>query len=137
VARLYSAYFDRAPDYAGARYWNTLYGQGTLTLTQISDFFALSAEFRSRYNSLTNRQFVALLYRQALKRQPDAAGADYWTGQLDTRRLTRGELVVQFSESIEFVRLAAPQVTGPAWNGDVADSYRRGIEMNVLPGPND
>lgn len=137
VARLYAAYFRRAPDYDGAKYWNTLYAGGRLTLAEISDYFALSAEFSSRYQSLSQQEFVAVVYENVLDRNPDPSGWSYWTAELDEGRLTRGELMVWFSESTEFVAKAAPTVTGPAWNGDPESSYARGIELNVLPGPDD
>ncbi len=137
VARLYVAYFDRAPDDGGARYWNTLFARGALSLDEISDAFADSTEFAGRYQQVDNRRFVALVYENILDRQPDPRGWDYWTALLNRGRLTRGEMMVQFSESTEFVRLAAPVATAEAWNGDPASSYRRGIELNVWPGPND
>ncbi len=118
VARLYVAYFDRAPDDAGARYWNTLYARGSLSLDRISDAFADSTEFANRYRLVDDRGFVRLVYENVLGRRPDARGWDYWTAALDEGRLTRGELMVQFSESTEFVRIAAPVVTAEAWNGD-------------------
>ena len=80
---------------------------------------------------------MAVVYRNVLGREPDASGWSYWTAELNQRRLTRGQLMVQFSESTEFVTTAAPVVTGPAWNGDPSSSYARGIELNVLPGPDD
>ena len=137
VARLYAAYFRRPPDYDGAKYWNTLYGSGRLTLAEISDYFALSAEFSRKHQGLSQREFVAVVYRNVLGREPEPSGWSYWTAQLNERHLTRGELMVWFSESTEFVAKAAPMVTGPAWNGDPASSYARGIELNVLPGPDD
>ncbi len=137
VARLYVAYFDRAPDDSGARYWNRLYARGALTLDEISGAFADSAEFANRYQRVDNRGFVRLVYENVLGRSPDARGWEYWTAVLDQGRLTRGAMMVQFSESTEFVRLAAPVVTAEAWDGDPASSYRRGIDLNVWPGPND
>lgn len=137
VARLYAAYFGRAADYDGAKYWNTLYGSGRLTLVEVSDYFARSPEFARRHDGLSQREFVAVVYRNVLGREPDQKGWDYWTAELNQQRLSRGELMVLFSESNEFVVTAAPVVTGPAWNGDVVSSYNRGIELNVLPGPED
>ena len=137
VARLYVAYFHHAPDHNGARYWNTAYAQGRLSLVEIADAFAESTEFANRYRQVDNRRFVRLVYENVLGRQPDQRGWDYWTALLDSAQLTRGELMVSFSESTEFVRIAAPVATAEAWNGDPASSYRRGIELNVWPGPND
>ncbi len=135
VARLYVAYFNRAPDYGGARYWNTVYARRGLTLAGISDAFAEGAEFANRYRDVDNRRFVALVYENVLGRQPDPHGWDYWTDRLNRGHLSRGALMVQFSESTEFIRLAAPIVTAEAWSGEAASSYRRGIELEVWPGP--
>ena len=137
VARLYVAYFDRVPDHAGARYWNTASARGRLTLDEIADAFAGSAEFANRHHQVDDAEFVRLVYGNVLGRRPDPAGWRYWTAELAQGRLTRGELMVGFSESTEFLRLAAPAVTAEAWTGDPATAYRRGIELNVWPGPND
>ena len=43
----------------------------------------LPASSRTRYGSLTNRQFVETVYLNVLGRPGDAGGnANYWTGQL-------------------------------------------------------
>ncbi|MDH3295085.1 MAG: polysaccharide deacetylase family protein, partial [Acidimicrobiia bacterium] len=99
VARLYVAYFRRPPEYEGAKYWNTLYGSGRLGLVEMSDLFARSTEFANRYQSLNQREFVALVYRNVLGREPDQRGWDYWTALMNRGVLTRGELMVLFSES--------------------------------------
>lgn len=142
VARLYAAYFTRPPDHTGSLYWNTLYARGRLSLADISNAFADSTEFSNRYRAddggpVGNRRFVRLVYENVLGRQPDPGGWDYWTAALDRGLLSRGEMMVEFSESTEFVRIAAPMVTASAWTGDPATSYRRGIELNVWPGPGD
>jgi hypothetical protein len=60
-----------------------------------------SHEFRTRYGALTNREFVKRIYRNVLGRSADRDGLDYWTRRLDTGALSRGDLVLQFSESNE------------------------------------
>ena len=110
VARLYTAYFDRSPDDAGARYWNTIYARGGLSLAGISDAFAGSAEFANRYQVVDNRRFVRLVYNNVMGREPDAKGWGYWANQLNRGSLTRGELMIQFSESTEFRSRTAAEV---------------------------
>jgi hypothetical protein len=109
VARLYLAYFDRAPDYNGLIFWMTRYQAGT-PLTDISQAFAQSAEFVQRYGQKTNAEFVQLVYRNVLGRQPDAAGYTFWLGELDAGRRTRGGMMIAFSQSPEYVAVAAPSV---------------------------
>lgn len=115
VHRLYQAYFLREPDRSGFHYWLGKYFSGT-SLTLISDTFTRSAEYRSRYEGLNNRDFVRLVYNNVLEREPDQAGWDYWTGVLDRGALPRGGVMIRFSESPEFVAktgTATPLVIPP------------------------
>lgn len=107
VKRLYRAFFLRDADSEGLSYW---YGQQItgLTLEQIAEAFATDAEFLSRYGQLSNRDFVALVYDNVLKRQAESDGLAFWTGQLDSGQLSRGEMMVGFSEGPEFSGNPAP-----------------------------
>lgn len=109
VVRLYVAYFGRLPDPSGLRYWMGRRDAG-LTVARISAVFADSSEFRSTYGSLTNRQFVELVYRNVLDREGDAGGIAFWTGRLDRRVTSRGHLMASFSESSEYQRATGPLV---------------------------
>lgn len=110
VARLYFAYFLRIPDYAGLIGWVQALKTGW-TLPQISNQFALSAEFTNLYGSLGNGQFVTLAYQNVLGRAPDAAGYAYWVGQLDAGLLTRGDVMIGLSESTEYRNAMTNEVT--------------------------
>lgn len=109
VARLYFAYFLRIPDYGGLQYWSGQF-RGGASLDSIADFFATSAEFLARYGALTNEQFVTLVYDNVLGRAPDAGGLAYWTGRLDSGELTRGGVMLGFSESAEYQALIGNEV---------------------------
>lgn len=98
VARLYRAYFLRSGETDGLRYW---IGSG-LSYEAISDAFAESGEFGSRYGSVGDADFVELVYQNVLGRSADAAGRAYWREQLG-RGVGRGSVMLGFSESPEFV----------------------------------
>ncbi|MDH3301356.1 MAG: DUF4214 domain-containing protein [Acidimicrobiia bacterium] len=99
IGRLYRAYFLRRPDERGLTHWiNT-----GLELRAISDTFANSTEFLNRYGTLNNRDFVSLVYRNVLGRQPDARGREYWTERAN-RGVARGDIMTGFSESREFAK---------------------------------
>lgn len=100
VERLYLAYFLRDPDAGGLAYWNDRFRRG-LPLRAISGAFSRSAEFQGRYGALSDRDFVDLVYRNVLSRTPDAGGYAYWLGQM-AAGMTRGSLMIGFSESDEF-----------------------------------
>ena len=82
IARLYKAYFGREPDETGLNYWLRANVQGH-HLEEISDFFAQSEEFVSLYGSVSNDEFVTLLYRNVLNREPDESGLSYWRAVLN------------------------------------------------------
>ncbi len=100
--RLYRAYFQRDSDVGGSCFWVRRLAGG-VPLTSVSDSFASSAEFQATYGSLSNRAFVELVYQNVLGRPGEASGIDFWTGELDAGRRTRGEVMVGFSESVEFI----------------------------------
>ena len=109
VTRLYSAYFLRIPDRGGLVYWIGKHRRGT-RLGTISQSFAGSNEFKRRYGSLSNAQFVELIYRNLFGRTPDPSGLAYWTTQLDRNRKDRGAVMAGFSESNEYKRNQATKV---------------------------
>jgi hypothetical protein len=101
VARLYFAYFLRYPDYGGLSFWTAYFRSGH-TLADISAAFAQSPEFTNTYGPLDNGQFVTLVYNNVLGRQPDQSGYAFWKGRLDSRAMTRGEVMLAFSEGDEY-----------------------------------
>ncbi|MBV9952154.1 MAG: DUF4214 domain-containing protein [Acidimicrobiia bacterium] len=109
VTRLYRAYFLRIPDRGGLTYWIAQRRSGQ-SLDKISASFAGSSEFTSRYGSLTNKQFVNLVYQNVLGRSGDAGGVKFWTAQLDQHKRTRGQVMTGFSESHEYVNAQGSEV---------------------------
>lgn len=103
ILRLYRAYFLRDPDRAGLAHWVAQYSSGKRSLQSISEYFARSKEFQERYGSLSNAEFVRLVYQNVLGRLPDANGERHWTNTLATGT-SRGQMMVGFSESPEFQR---------------------------------
>lgn len=108
VARLYWAYFGRTPDYTGLLYWAGRRRAGT-TLARISQSFASSQEFKTKYGALSNRSFVLRIYTDMLGRAADPTGLAYWTKRLDNGT-SRGEVMTNFSESNEYKTKITPKV---------------------------
>lgn len=100
VKRLYQAYFRRESDPGGLAYWVGRMADG-LPLWAVSAMFEDSNEFRTAYGSLNNRDFVRRVYLNVMNREPDAGGYDFWVRQL-RNGMSRGELMIGFSESQEF-----------------------------------
>ncbi len=122
IARLYRAWFGREPDAAGWEYWSKVVAQGR-SMAEISEWFAQSSELALTAGPLSDGQVVTLVYQRVLNREPDPDGHAYWAGQL-ARGLTRGRLMLGFSDSEEYVFVTLPALTGPCANGDVVASYR-------------
>lgn len=101
VLRLYWTFFDRRPDAGGALFWLDQY-ERCQTIQRIAAHFNASAEFTNTYGDLDDADFVDLVYRNTLDREPDDGGRTYWLDRLD-RGLLRSELMVHFSFSREFV----------------------------------
>ena len=108
VVRLYLGFFNRIPDSAGLKGWVAAWRTGT-SIATIASSFARSAEFTQTCGTLTDAQFVTLVYRNVLGRAPDAAGNAGWLAQL-RNGASRGDVMVGFTESQEFQMQTAPNV---------------------------
>lgn len=99
--RLYQAAFNRVPDVPGLTNWvNNI--DAVMSLTQAANLFTQSAEFQIRYGSNpTDTAFITALYDNVLHRIPDDGGLANWMNQLTAQVMTRAEVLVGFSESVE------------------------------------
>jgi hypothetical protein len=101
LARLYLATFGRYPDYEGINYY-TGQREEARPLAAIADEFAGSREFTQRYGSLTNAEFVARIAANVLGHESQEDVRAYWTAELQAGRMTRGQVILDFSESGAF-----------------------------------
>lgn len=101
--RLYQAAFDRVPDTVGLGYWISELDSGKSDLPLISLSFIRSAEFQATYGNpgtVSDAQFVTLIYQNVLDRAPDQAGLNHWLNDL-SNGYRREDLLTFFSESAE------------------------------------
>lgn len=117
VYRMYGAAFDRTPDPLGFNGWISALERGA-TAETIALSFTGSLEVQLTYGNLSNRGFVEQLYRNVLDREGDAGGLADWTGKLDAGTLTRGQVLVGFSESPEHVEKLRPAIERGLWDQD-------------------
>ena len=101
VTRLYFAYFGRTPDRSGLLHW-VKKRRGGATLSSISQAFAASSEFKTKYGPLSNTQFVDRVYANVLGRAGDPSGRTYWIGQLNKKKKSRGQVMLNFSDGTEY-----------------------------------
>ncbi len=88
VQKAYVAYYGRPADPAGLDYWAVRMDASGGTLDAIIAAFGTSAEFTRRYGGLSNAELVTTVYRQALGRDPDPNGLDFYVNELAAGRKT-------------------------------------------------
>lgn len=88
VQKAYVAYYGRPADPAGQLYWAARMDAEGGSLAAIIDAFGTSDEFNRRYGGLSNRDLVIKIYQQALARDPDQAGLDWYVAELNAGRRT-------------------------------------------------
>lgn len=116
--RLYQAAFARDPDAAGLGYWIDRLDAGSTNLHAMADSFLYSAEFASIYgtpNTVSNAEYIELLYLNTLGRLPDQGGYAHWSYELNSGRMDRGDLLAHFSESAENRAQVAPEINDGIW----------------------
>jgi hypothetical protein len=106
VTRMYDTVLGRAPDAFGLDNWVDRIEDLGWTLAQVAGAFATSAEFTLATGGLNNAAFVDYVYQHALGRAADASGRANWISFLEGG-MTRGEMLVGFSESLEHRNLIA------------------------------
>ena len=116
VFRLYWAFFDREPDVSGAQYWVGQHDQ-CASLLDITWSFSNSTEFVNRYGSLSNEEYVNLVYANVLDRAPDEQGKRYWLSLLDSGELIQADVMLYFSLGQEFKRRHPLPSDGRAYAG--------------------
>ncbi len=102
VFRLYWAFFDRQPDAEGALFWADQSNR-CWSLERIANFFATSDEFVTTYGTLTDAQFVDLVYRNVLDRAAEPAGRTFWENAIASGSRTRVQVMLDFAYADEFV----------------------------------
>ena len=107
--RLYLAYFKRPPDPDGFAYWQRQLDAGR-GLINAAQKFAESSEFKRTYGTLSNNDFIELVYQNVLGRASDPTGKAFWLKRLDNKTKNRGDVMINFSESSENVRNKVSQV---------------------------
>lgn len=114
--RLYDTVLGRAPDAGGLAYFGDLIARGA-TPTEIARSMLGSMEAASRYGGLSDRDFVASLYRGALDREPDAGGLAWSEARL-AQGASRAQVAAGLADSAEARRLtAAATHDGWVWPG--------------------
>lgn len=101
VGSFYDALFNRAADADGLRFWADAYWENGVSEIDIALNFTRAPE--DGVASLTTEAFLTRLYHYALERAPDQAGFEFWLQALQTEQINRGQALLNFVQSAEFI----------------------------------
>jgi len=102
VTRLYVRILGRQPDKGGFQHWKGLIMSGNMTGAQVAYHFFFCNEFLKK--NVTNEQYVDILYRALLNREPDRSGRKHWLDHLNAW-VSREDIFTYFANSPEYSRL--------------------------------
>lgn len=96
VAEAYLAIYGRPPDLQSLSSWSNQMSTGTVNLGDIIDTLATSDEYLERYGVLTNKELVAILYRQIFGREgaPNKEIA-HFAAEIDSERMKPGDVALE------------------------------------------
>ena len=103
VSRFYRFCLGRNPDEAGLSGWTAAIERGAVTGVDLARGFLFSEEFNRR--NPVDEDFLIVLYRALLNREPISAWIDEWEEKLATGT-TRNEIVEEFLASEAFSNMA-------------------------------
>ncbi|MDL2324566.1 DUF4214 domain-containing protein [Ruminococcaceae bacterium OttesenSCG-928-A16] len=104
VERLYTLVMDRPGEVAGVNSWVNEITSGRQTAAQVIHFFFNGPEFATK--NTTNNQYLTILYRTMMNREPDAAGLANWLEHLNNQ-VSRNFVLHEFVILPEFTGICA------------------------------
>ena len=116
IYSLYLTAFDRTPDKSGFAYWSNIKVAAGVDRDFIVDQFLAAGEFTTvTGGALSDTQFVSRLYQNALERNADTGGLNFWSGLLAANALDRGDVLEEFVTSNEHVTLIGSEFQSANW----------------------
>lgn len=116
--RVYQAAFAREPDAPGLGFWIRELDSGAKNPHSMAADFIYSREFIAKYGTpqtVSNGEYIELLYLNALGRQLDQSGFNYWNQKLNSGEMDRSDLLLYFADSAENRQQTAPEISDGIW----------------------
>jgi hypothetical protein len=130
VQRAYVAYYGRPADPGGQSYWASRMDAEGQSLNAIIGAFGYSDEFNRRYGGLSYADLVTKIYQQALGRDPDPGGLDWYVAELGAGRRTLQTITLDVLNGAT----TAPDSTVVFNKLDVAAYYTAKVAAGCLDG---
>ncbi|MFT7286671.1 MAG: hypothetical protein ACI87W_000780 [Halieaceae bacterium] len=115
--RTYGGALGRVPDVGGFDWWSEQISLGNHDLDSMVAGFIFSTEFLGFFDGVTHpidissADFVSHMYENVFGRAPDEEGFNFWTGELDSGARSQQRVVVDMTQSNEFIELTANGMT--------------------------
>jgi glucose/arabinose dehydrogenase len=110
VAGLYVGLLARDAEYNGWLFQRNAMATGVVNPIELTSNFLESAEFKAKFGQLMDSQFVSLLYRNVLQREPRPDEVSLQANALRSGT-PRAVMAYSFLNSAEFRRSAGPRLT--------------------------
>ncbi len=102
VSRLYNVALGRGYDEEGFYYWCIKLYYGKMDGATVAEGFLFSTEFQNK--TLSNEEYVTILYNVFFDRDPDPVGFEDWVGQLEAGQ-DRANILDGFINSTEWANV--------------------------------
>jgi len=110
ISGLYVGILGRDAEFAGWLFQRSAYLSGIVTQMQLVSNFLGSLEYQLKYGTPPNDEFVRILYRNVLRREPSQAEVDFQVAALQSGT-SRTQLAWGFLNSAEFRQNSGPRLT--------------------------
>lgn len=104
IERFYNLVLERSADQEGLAFWKNELKKRSESAESIAKAFFFSDEFVEK--NYTDEEFITILYRTLLNREPDDRGMEYWLIQM-SNGTTKENLIDDFLFSEEFHNIQA------------------------------
>lgn len=114
ISLVYNAGLDRAIDTSGLAYWSNMLNSGG-SLRDLASGIISADEFAKLFGnpkSMSDTDFVQVLYKNVLDRAGEAGGISYWSNTLSSGANSRADVLVGFSLSAENKAAVASHSSG-------------------------
>ncbi|MBR2751482.1 MAG: CapA family protein [Clostridiales bacterium] len=105
VNHIYTTILERDADKDGKAFWIQAIENGKVNGADCALTLLTSSEFLEK--RLSSSRFLDVLYLSLLNRESDEAGKKYWQGELDSKRMSRKQVIECFLDTTEWCNTCA------------------------------
>ena len=135
VFNIFQAALGRQTDAGGLAFFATNLQTGDLSFDQVLNTIVASAEFQENFAVLSDAEFVEALFQNALGRNADPGGLNFFLGQLDAG-VSRTSIIASFINSPEFATISVDDLDAflSSISNNLTDTLIGGEGDDVLVG---